>query len=306
MTQLFQKGKENLTPSVKGIGKKRIKRIRHVRPVFIVVGLIMLIYAFSMLTPLYYMLVNSLKRIDDFLERGGWVLPSGEYGGIFWKNYENVFNMGGDTSFYKMLLNSLIFTVSVVLISTASTTATAYVLARFRFPGRGLLVSIGFGSLVLPDFGAASVIYKLFLDWNLMDTWGILIQFATPFGILYLMLFSLFSTMSNGYVEAAEIDGAGEFTIFFKICIPMALGMMSAVMVITTINTWNDYYTSFMYLPSLKTLALGLQELSLTLSQFQRPTLFAAMVITVAPVVILFIAMHDKIISFTAGGGLKG
>ena len=303
MTKLFQEGKENLTPAVKGIGKKRI---RHVRPVFIIIGLVMLVYAFSMLTPLYYMLVNSLKRIDDFLERGGWVFPSGEYGGIFWDNYENVFNMGGDTSFYKMLLNSLIFTVSVVLISTASTTATAYVLARFRFPGRGLLVSIGFGSLVLPDFGAASVIYKLFLDWNLMDTWGILIQFATPFGILYLMLFSLFSTMSNGYVEAAEIDGAGEFTIFFKICVPMALGMMSAVMVITAINTWNDYYTSYMYLPSLKTLALGLQELSLTLSQFQRPTLFAAMVITVAPVVILFIAMHDKIISFTAGGGLKG
>lgn len=303
MTKLFQKGKENLTPVVKDIGKKRI---RHVRPVFIIIGLVMLVYAFSMLTPLYYMLVNSLKRIDDFLERGGWAFPSGEYGGIFWDNYENVFNMGGDTSFYKMLLNSLIFTVSVVLISTASTTATAYVLARFRFPGRGLLVSIGFGSLVLPDFGAASVIYKLFLDWNLMDTWGILIQFATPFGILYLMLFSLFSTMSNGYVEAAEIDGAGEFTIFFKICVPMALGMMSAVMVITAINTWNDYYTSYMYLPSLKTLALGLQELSLTLSQFQRPTLFAAMVITVAPVVILFIAMHDKIISFTAGGGLKG
>lgn len=303
MAKLFQKGKENLTPAVKGIGKKRI---RHVRPVFIIIGLVMLVYAFSMLTPLYYMLVNSLKRIDDFLERGGWAFPSGEYGGIFWDNYENVFNMGGDTSFYKMLLNSLIFTVSVVLISTASTTATAYVLARFRFPGRGLLVSIGFGSLVLPDFGAASVIYKLFLDWNLMDTWGILIQFATPFGILYLMLFSLFSTMSNGYVEAAEIDGAGEFTIFFKICVPMALGMMSAVMVITAINTWNDYYTSYMYLPSLKTLALGLQELSLTLSQFQRPTLFAAMVITVAPVVILFIAMHDKIISFTAGGGLKG
>ena len=154
--------------------------------------------------------------------------------------------------------------------------------------------------------GAASVIYKLFLDWNLMDTWGILIQFATPFGILYLMLFGLFSAMSNGYVEAAEIDGAGEFTIFFRICVPMAFGMMSAVMVITAINTWNDYYTSYMYLPSLKTLALGLQELSLTLSQFQRPTLFAAMVITVAPVVILFIAMHDKIISFTAGGGLKG
>ena len=168
---------------------------------FIAAGVVMLVYALSMLTPLYYMLVNSLKRIDDFLERGAWVFPSGQYGGIFWENYKNVFKMGGDTSFYKML-------------STASTTATAYVLARFRFPGRGFLVSIGFGSLVLPDFGAASVIYKLFLDWNLMDTWGILIQFATPFGILYLMLFGLFSAMSrnSSYVVAVKVFSSRFFS----------------------------------------------------------------------------------------------
>lgn len=303
MIKLFQKEKERREAFESGAIRKRKK---HIRPVFIIVGVIMLVYAISVLTPLYYMLVNSMKRIDDFLERGGWALPSSEYGGFYWENYRSVFRQSGDSSFYVMLMNSVIYTVSVVIISTASTTATAYVLARFRFPGRGLLVAIGFGSLVLPDFGAASVIYKLFLDLNLMDTWGILIQFATPFGILYLMLFGMFSSMANGYTEAAEIDGAGEFTIFFKICVPMAMGMMSAVMVITAINSWNDYYTAYMYMPSLKTLALGLQELSLTLSQFQRPQLFAAMVITVAPVVILFIAMHDKIISFTAGGGLKG
>ena len=302
MSELGQKEKRS-----KGFTVGKIKRRKkRVRPVLLIVGVIMLIYAISVLTPLYYMVVNSLKRIDDYLERGGWVFPSNQYGGIYWANYKSVFQQSGESSFYIMLINSIIYTVSVVLISTASTTATAYVLARFRFPGRGLLVAIGFGSLVLPDFGAASVIYKLFLDLNLMDTWGILIQFATPFGILYLMLFGMFSSMANGYTEAAEIDGAGEFTIFFRICVPMAMGMMSAVMVITAINSWNDYYTAYMYMPSLKTLALGLQELSLTLSQFQRPQLFAAMVITVAPVVILFIAMHDKIISFTAGGGLKG
>ena len=94
MTKLFQKGKENRTPAAKGIRKKRVRRVR---PVFIAAGVIMLVYALSMLTPLYYMLVNSLKRIDDFLERGAWVFPSGQYGGIFWENYQNVFKMGADT-----------------------------------------------------------------------------------------------------------------------------------------------------------------------------------------------------------------
>ena len=86
----------------------------------------------------------------------------------------------------------------------------------------------------------------------------------------------------------------------------MAKGALGATMVILAINNWNDYYTPYMYLPSLKTLSIGLQELTMTVSQLDRPKLFAGMVVAVMPLVIIFIAMRDVIIENTVAGGLKG
>jgi len=269
---------------------------------YIIIGTLIFVFGLTMLAPIYYMVINSLKRMDDFLENGGWTFPTS----IYWKNYKDVFKLGGSISFSKMIINSIIFTGASTLISIAASTMTAYVLARYDFRGRNLLVSIGVGALFIPDLGSSSVVYKLFLDLHLMDTWGILIQYAGPFGMTFLIMYSLFRTVAKDYTEAASLDGANELIIFFKICLPMALGMVTAMGVITAINSWNDYYTPYMYLPSLRTLSVGLQELALTISQFKRPALFAGMVIGMAPVLILFISLNKLIISSVAVGGIKG
>ena len=86
-----------------------------------VMGVIIFIYALTVLLPIYYMVVNSLKRMDDFLENGGWSLPAQ----IYFKNYSDVFKIGGSVSFGSMFINSAIFTVCSVLISTATSTMTA-------------------------------------------------------------------------------------------------------------------------------------------------------------------------------------
>jgi multiple sugar transport system permease protein len=112
--------------------------------------------------------------------------------------------------------------------------------------------------------------------------------------------------VASTYIDAARIDGAGECRIFLQICVPMAKGALVATMVILAINNWNDYYTPYMYLPSMKTLSIGLQELALTVSQLDRPKLFAGMVVAVTPLLIVFIAMRDVIIENTISGGLKG
>lgn len=267
-----------------------------------VMGVIIFIYALTVLLPLYYMIVNSLKRMDDFLENGGWSFPVQ----IYFKNYLDVFKIGGSVSFGSMFINSAIFTVCSVLISTATSTMTAYVLAKFRFRGRNFLVSLGVGALFIPDLGSGSVIYKLFLDLNIMDSWFVLVKYAGAFGMNFLMLFSLFSTVAKAYTEAAQLDGAGELTIFLKIAVPMASGMICAMMIINAIGSWNDYYTPYMYLPSLKTLSVGLQELAGTISQFDRPKLFAGMVVGMMPVLLIFVIFHDTIIKNTAAGGIKG
>ena len=223
-------------------------------------------------------------------------------------NYRFVFQLSvGEVSIFRMYINSIIFTVASTLISCAATTVTAYTAARFDFRGKGLLVSIGIGAMLIPDLGSRSVIYKMYVDLNMIDTWFILIQYATPFGIMFLIAYSLFKTVSKTYAEAAKIDGASELRIFVQIMIPMAKGVIGMMMVMSAIGAWNDYYTPYMYLPSVKTLALGIQELSEEAQTYSNFTeLYAAMVVAILPVVILFVCMRDTIINNAVAGGLKG
>ena len=280
-------------------GGGKIKREAGIWIAFVIIA----IYSLTLLTPLYYLVNNSFKRVDDFLQNGAWVLPKT----MHFQNYKDAVSLAaGGVSFTGMYLNSFVLTRAGVAISTLAAIATSYALARFRFYGRNLLVAIGVGSLVFPNFGSSSVVYKLYLDLNLLDTWGILIQYAAPFGMQFLILYGLFVTISGSYVEAARIDGAGELRIMWQICIPMARGALGATAVILALNYWNDYYTPYMYLPSIKTLSLGLQELSASVSQLDRPKLFAGMVIAILPLVAIFVTMRDVIISNTVAGGLKG
>ena len=280
-------------------GGGKIKREAGIWIAFVIIA----IYSLTLLTPLYYLVNNSFKRVDDFLQNGAWVPPKT----MHFQNYKDAVSLAaGGVSFTGMYLNSFVLTGAGVAISTLAAIATSYALARFRFYGRNLLVAIGVGSLVFPNFGSSSVVYKLYLDLNLLDTWGILIQYAAPFGMQFLILYGLFVTISGSYVEAARIDGAGELRIMWQICIPMARGALGATAVILALNYWNDYYTPYMYLPSIKTLSLGLQELSASVSQLDRPKLFAGMVIAILPLVAIFVTMRDVIISNTVAGGLKG
>lgn len=263
----------------------------------------LLIYAATMLIPIYFVVINSLKRPLQFYENP-WTLPKV----LYLANYRFVFQLSvGEVSIFRMYINSIIFTVASTLISCAATTVTAYTAARFDFRGKGLLVSIGIGAMLIPDLGSRSVIYKMYVDLNMIDTWFILIQYATPFGIMFLIAYSLFKTVSKTYAEAAKIDGASELRIFVQIMIPMAKGVIGMMMVMSAIGAWNDYYTPYMYLPETKTLATGLQAFSVNAATTGAYTpMFAAMIIGTAPMVILFICMHKTIINNTVTGGLKG
>ena len=269
---------------------------------YITVAVILGIYALTMLIPLYFVVINSLKRPSQFYDNP-WTLPKV----LYLANYRKVFSLSVDeVSVLGMYVNSIILTGASTLISCAATTVTAYTVAPFEFRGKSLLVAVGIGAMLIPDLGSRSVIYKMYVDLHMIDTWFILIQYATPFGMMFLITYSLFKTVSKTYAEAAKIDGASELRIFLQIMIPMAKGCIGMMMVMSAIGAWNDYYTPYMYLPSVKTLALGLQELTEQAQTYSNFTeLYAAMVVAILPVLILFICMRDTIINNAVAGGLK-
>lgn len=278
-------------------------RKKKVKALFIVVSVILLIYALTMLMPIYFVVINSLKKPSQFYENP-WNISLVMYVA----NYIRVLNLSvGEVSIGQMYINSIIYTASAMIISATATTVTAYTVARFDFRGKDLLVSIGIGAMLIPDLGSRSVVYKMYVDLQMIDTWFILFQYAMPFGMMFLITYTMFRTTSKTYAEAAKMDGASEFRIFLQIMVPMAKGTIGMMMVMNAIAAWNDYYTPYMYLPSLKTLALGIQELSEQAQNNSNFTeLYAAMVMAILPIVIVFVIMRDTIIDNAVAGGLKG
>ncbi len=281
----------------------KVKKYQKRKTIFIVVLIILLIYAVTMLAPMYYLVVNSLKKPFDFYENP-WNVPVQ----LCLENYKTAFQMAVDgVSVLSMYLNSAIYTIIAMALGCISTTVTAYVLARFDFRGKELLVLVGIGAMLIPDFGSRAVIYKMYVDLNLIDTWFVLLQYASPFGMMFLITYSTFRTVSKTYAEAAKMDGASEFRTFVQVMVPMAKGVIGMTAVIGAINAWNEFYIPYMYLPSVKTLALGIQELSEAAQTYSNFTeLYAAMIVMVVPIVILFVCMRDKIIDNAVAGGLKG
>lgn len=273
------------------------------------VGLILGIYALSMLIPCWFLVINSFKEASD-------------YTGSLYKDVTNAFGVPRKFTFgqykvaseecaklaapiYRLYINSVIFTAASTLLATVATVITAYACARFQFRGQGIILGIGVGALVFPDFGSASVIYKFYHATGLLNTWGVLWPNLNPFGLMFLIVYSQFRTISATYAEAAKIDGASELRIMIQIMIPMIKGTVGMMVVMSAIGSWNNYYTSWMYLRSYPTIALGMYEITQN-PGVDRPIVCAIMVLCIIPLVVLFVSMRDTIISNTAAGGLKG
>lgn len=215
---------------------KTMFKKRKVARWLIIAFIILFIYALTMLAPIYFVIINSLKKPSQFLDNP-WSISKV----IYLANYKNVLTLEtGGVSIVQMYLNSIILTLAGSLISTISTTITAYILARFDFRGKSLLVAIGVGAMLIPDLGSRSVIYKMYVDLHMIDTWWVLLQYASPFGMMFLITYSMYLSVSKTYVEAAKIDGASELRIFLQIMVPMAKGVIGMTMVMSAISVWND------------------------------------------------------------------
>jgi len=275
------------------------------------IGIVLTIYALSMLIPCWYLLINSFKTEMDY--SGGeelWV--NGNVFGIprkwTFENYVKASSVAAEKTapIWQLYWNSILMTGIGTALGVFATVCTAYACARFQIRGKELIVSIGVGALVFPDFGSAATVYRFFQKTHLWNTWGVMWPGLNPFGLMFLIVYGQFKSISGTYAEAAKIDGASELRIMVQIMVPMIKGVIGMMVVMSAIGSWNNYYTTFMYLPSKPTIAFGMYKLNNEPEGRIMPTMCAIMVLCIIPLVVLFITMRDTIISNTAAGGLKG
>ena len=211
-------------------------------------------------------------------------------------------------SYVEMFFNSVWFSVGATVMKMLSTVFFAYAIARFEFPGRKFLYAFVVLQMMLPVYGQTSANYNLLLNLNMVDTPFFLLAQGAGHGMYFLIAYSFFRNLPSGYAEAAKIDGAGPFVIFFKVMLPLARSITVALATMQFIACWNDYQTVIIYLKSYPTLSGALYTLKNQAFNLglQTPQYFAGVFISLIPVASLFIIFNKQIMENVSIGGLKG
>lgn len=277
-----------------------MKVSKKAKALFIFVSVLCGIYALTLIFPLLYTFMNSFKTNGEFIN-SVWALPKK-------LNFDNYVKAFSENNILMMFFNTIFLTVCGTFLSMFSASIMAYVLSKYKFRGSGLIFTLAIAFMVIPNLGTVASTYKLMSTLKLLDSLpGLLILYMGPFGSTFLLLYSYFKGISWSYAEAAKTDGAGNFTVFFRIMLPQARAGISAVGFMVAIGVWNDYFTPFMYLPSMYTLATGLQDLSTQATNTGAYTqLFAAVIVATMPLLIIFAFLQKTIMENTIVGGLKG
>lgn len=260
-----------------------------------------LLIAFSVLfsIPFIWLVITSLKP-ESAVFSAGWVPHPAQPG-----NYGAVFRQFPVLTW---LRNSLIVCGLAVVTVLLSSSLVAYGFARLRFPGRNALFGLVIATYILP--GAATMV-PTFLIWNKLHAVGTFIPlfggnlFGSAFYIFMLRQFLL--TIPQDIVEAARIDGASYFGIYWRIMLPLITPALMAVAVFEFAAKWNDFMTPLIYLnrQNMYTMSLGLASLKLEQGQTQWAIWMAASVISTVPMILLFFFAQRFFIEGIATTGSK-
>ena len=275
----------------------------------IIAFIIFLLYALSLLFPFAWLLINSLRSVSNW----GETVNYSDFLKMPWplefENYITILEteIQGET-ILSMVGWSVALTVLGTLINVFFSACAAYVMAKYEFKGKKLIYGLAIFAMVVPIVGTLPAQVKFMEFLNLEDSFlGVLFLYSGAFGFNFILLNASFESISWSYAEAAQMDGAGHFGIFFKVMIPMCRGPIISCCILQAITLWNDYSTPFLFMNSNKTLAVGLQSIQAELQiTGQYPLVFAAMIISIIPVLILFACFQKKIMENTVAGGLKG
>lgn len=187
---------------------------------------------------------------------------------------------------------------------------TGYVISKYEFKGRALIYSIVIFCMTIPIIGTTSSLLKLvnspFLPIGNTPLY-VLITSLGGFGFNFMVMHAFFKNVSWSYVEAVLIDGGGHFTAFFKVMLPQATPSLITLSILSLIGSWNDYTTPMMFLPDYPTIASGAYSLNQSANRTADfPLVFAGLLLSFIPVLILFIIFSDRIMKNFSIGGLKG
>lgn len=205
-----------------------------------------------------------------------------------------------------MIFNSVWYCVLSIAVNMFFSCCTGYALSKYKFRGRDFIYGTAIVCMTLPIFGTGGATYTFYYVTGMYDTPAyVIFSSLGSFSMRFLMLYGFFKSVSWEYAEAVFIDGGNDYTVFFKIMIPLAFPMIITLSITGFIQAWNAYEAFLIYMPSYPTLAVGIYKVSENFES-DRPVYYASMIISMIPVIAVFIAFSDTMMKNFSVGGLKG
>jgi multiple sugar transport system permease protein len=269
--------------------------------------LLLIPIAFILLVPFIWMLITSLETQAETERFPPLLWPSH----IQWHNYSDAIHAA---PLLRFMLNSTVVVIVVVVSNLILCSVAGYAFARVRFPGRGLLFGLVMATLMVP-IQVTMIPEFLIVKWLGGHVWsqlgidhlGALIvpNMATAFGIFFLRQF--FLTIPVELEEAARMDGTSRLGVVFKIVMPLSLPALSTLAALTFLDSWNNFLWPLIVVTSQShmTLPLGISTFQ-SAHQIHWQLVMAANVISLIPMLLVFLVAQRYFVQSVATTGLKG
>jgi len=252
------------------------------------------------LVPLVWMLFTSIKPEGSPVT----VLSELFKPPFTWDNFHYVTTAA---ALWRWTLNSAVIAVVTTLGTLAITSMAAFALSRVTFPGRTFVFWLILAGLMVPTEATIVPLFQMMIDNGMVNSYSSIIfpSLAAPLGVMILKQF--FDGIPNELVEAAKIDGAGFFRVFFSIFVPLSRSSMAALAIFTFISSWNNFLWPFLAVNSEEMMTLPIGIPLFQGSHAQELTLpMAANVLASLPAILVFVLFQKHIIKGITMTGIKG
>lgn len=267
----------------------------------LIISVILVPIVIAWIYPFIWTLSSSLKTTSEIfgsLNPFGSVLQLGNYVQA-WR----------DADMGRYFFNTVFVTVFSIVISVLTAALMGYVLGRYRFPGKKVIIGFFALAVFLPEGYTIIPIYDLIARLHLSNTlWGVTLAEAGGVNIVSVLLFAgYFAQLPAELEEAARVDGAGFLRIFARVYLPLARPVTATAVIIQFLHSWNDFFLPLVLTltrPELRTLSVGIYALrNEYLSQWGVMT--AAVMIAIIPIIVVFLFLQRYFVEGIAGA-VKG
>lgn len=267
----------------------------------LVIHLFLITVAITCLFPLLWMVGSSLKTQQTIFSDMS-LIPKQ----MHWQNYYLAWKQGG---FGRYFINSIFYTVSVVMGIVIVSSLAAYAFSRFDFPGKNAIFYMFMAAMMIPIPGSFVPLYVLLNKLHLRNTQigYILCMINVGLSTSIFLLKTFFDKTPRELEDAARIDGCSKLGMWWHVALPLAKPVLAVVVVFNSLNVWNEYILALIIFDSRHLMPL---QVALTTFQgefiTQYPLLMAGLTIAAVPIIMVYLLMQKYIIKGVTAGAVVG